>query len=65
MESSRNMSNGPEAMKANKLRKSATSHSRGTKQPKGMRGNASSKTKQAKFQKVQSSGKVSLDEMEF
>jgi hypothetical protein len=65
MEASRNMSNGPEAMKANKLRKSATSHSRGTKQARGEKGNARSKTKGAKFQTTKSSGKESLDAMEF
>ncbi len=45
------MSNGKEAMKANKIRKSATSHSGRNKQKKGSMDNSRSKTKNVKFQK--------------
>jgi len=50
-EMSSNMSNGKEAMKANKIRKSATSHSGRNKQKKGSMDNSRSKTKNVKFQK--------------
>ncbi len=62
---SSNMSGGSEAMRASSIKKKATSHARGTKQKRGEAGNAKSKTMKAKWQKRNSSGKESLDEMEF
>jgi hypothetical protein len=65
MESSRNMSGGPEAKAADRKRKSATSHARGTKQKRGVKNNDKGQTGPSKFQKRNSRGKDSLDEMEF
>lgn len=44
-----NMSNGPEAKAANAKRKSATSHARGTRQPRGNAENGA-KARKAKMQ---------------
>ncbi len=57
---SSNMSNGKEAMKANKLRKSATSHLGRNKQKKGSMDNGRSKSKNVKFEK-----RTDMSDMEF
>src|SRR6266571_7782573 len=59
-EMSSNMSNGKEAMKANKIRKSATSHSGRNKQKRGSMDNGRSKTKNVKFEK-----RTDMSDMEF
>jgi len=56
------MSNGKEAMKANKLRKNATSHSGRNKQKRGSMDNGRSKTKNVKFQKSSGSN---MQDVEF
>ena len=63
-QSSKNMSGGKEAMQANKKRKAATSHSRGTKQPKGSNHNAKGATKSAKFQKMNKTDNM-MEDVEF
>jgi len=55
------MTGGKEAMQANKKTKKATSVGRGSKQPKGSNSDSRSKTKSAKFQKVNKTDNMMSD----
>ncbi len=60
-----NRSGGPEDASATRMKHKAGSHARGTKQKKGDSGSGKGAPQKSKFQKRDSSGKESLDEMQF